>query len=124
MRLFERTVEIILAIIFILFFTGCTQKEILQPADELTSGIWQTNDDFGKAIKLEFDGDNASIHISNNNTQKIISGIVSIDNSKISINDSKLFENFCFEYKLYGNRIDLIYNNNTITLNKIDVKNQ
>lgn len=124
MKFFKKTIEFLIAIIFILFFTSCTQAEILQPADELKSGIWQTNDNFGKEIKLEFDGDNASIYISNDNIKKSISGIASIDNSTINISDSDFCENFCFEYKLYGNKIDLIYNNYTITLNKVDVKNQ
>lgn len=124
MKFLEKALEFLMAIIFILFFTGCTQTEILQPADELKSGVWQTNDNFGKEIKLEFDGDNASIHINNDNIKKSISGIASIDDSTINISDSELCESFCFEYKLYGNKIDLIYNNYTITLNKVAVKNQ
>ena len=104
-----------------IFSVSCTQREIVQPSDELVENVWQNKDNFGKEIKLEFDDNNAELSIKTENFSTKISGIAIIDNSVIQITDDNLSKSFCFNYYLYGNKIDLIYNDKTVILNKVYV---
>lgn len=119
-----KTILIIaLVILSMIFSVSCTQKEIVQPSDELVENIWQNRDNFGKEIKLEFDNNNAELSIKTENFSTKISGVAIIDNSTIQITDDTLSKSFCFNYNLYGNKIDLIYNDKTVILNKVYIQN-
>lgn len=119
----KRVLIIAIVILSMLFSVSCTQREIVQPSDELVENVWQNKDNFGKEIKLEFNNNNAELSIKTENFSTKISGIAIIDNSTIHITDDNLSKSFCFNYNLYGNKIDLIYNDKTVILNKVYMQN-
>lgn len=109
-----------IVIIMIFLLCGCTQKQITSVSDELMANSWQGNDEFNKEITLTFNGNTADLKIKTDDFSGSVTGLTVVNDTKIEIFDNTLKEKFCFEYVLYGDKIELIYNKNTIELNKID----
>ena len=97
---------------------GCTQRQIVNEKDELMSFSWENQDDYDKQIKLSFAGNYASIFLRSCRSEQTIQGLALVNHDCIQINDTSHHKNFQFSYHLYGDKIDLSYQENTITLFK------
>ena len=98
---------------------GCTTRQIVTTADELTINKWSSSDKFNKEISLEFNGNNATLSFKTENFSGKISGLAIIDDKTIIINDTNLNQDFFFEYELFGDKINLKYKDNTLELKKL-----
>lgn len=119
MRSFKLCFVFIIVIILFLF-CGCTQRQITYVSDELMANSWQNFDKFNKEISLTFDGNNADLKIKTDDFNGNITGIAIVNDTNIEIFDNKLKEKFCFNYVLYGDKIELTYKEKTIELNKVN----
>ncbi len=98
---------------------GCTQRQIVRESDELKSFSWQGKDDYGKQITLCFDENYATLSLKSDRTEKTIQGFTITDNQSFEIYDNSLYQHFRFSYRLYGDKIELSYRDNTLTLAKM-----
>lgn len=86
---------------------------------ELTSSKWTANLDGGAELELEFDNDTAYLYIQNAEKYSKIEGKYIADETTFVIFVPEISTNYIFNYKPKGNTLDLSYNGNTITLNKV-----
>ena len=107
-----------IAVLLTIMLCGCTQRQIINERDELMSFSWENHDDYSKQIKLCFQGNYASLFLHSCSSEQAIKGITFVDNNCIRINDTSHYTDFLFSYRLYGDKIDLSYQGNTITLFK------
>ncbi|MEE1056318.1 MAG: hypothetical protein UH239_03625 [Acutalibacteraceae bacterium] len=115
------TVILIITVTFLMF--GCTTRQIITTADELTINKWSSSDKFNKEISLEFSENNATLSFKTENFSGKISGLAIIDDKTITINDKTLNQDFSFEYELFGDKINLKYKDNMLELEKVAVEN-
>ncbi len=107
---------LLLVIVFIL--SGCT-RSVKGRSDELRMYDWQSEFDNGNTVSLSFDGSDATLIIVNDDHTLDISGLCAIDNESFVIFDENSDTNFAFDYKLYGDRVELSADNGTISLKKL-----
>lgn len=88
--------------------------------NELTSSKWKAKLEGGAEINLKFDGNIAELKISNSGKSTEIKGDYIADQSSFVIFMPEVSQNYSFDYTPKGNKLDLSYNNNTITLNKVE----
>ncbi len=119
MRLKNIITLVALFICLFIPFSGCTQKQITSPQDELVLYEWGKSDKFGKEISLSFADDTAQLKIKTTDFDYSIAGDVLIDNETIKIYDNNLKQSYSFNYVLYGDKIEITYNENTLELDKI-----
>lgn len=105
-------------VLTVILLCGCTKQEITSTADELTMYSWSNSDKYDKKITLYFNDDTATIVIYTPEYSGCITGNAIVSNTSLSISDNNLKQNFTFDYVLYGNKVDLKYNGNTIELQK------
>lgn len=86
---------------------------------ELTSSRWIAHLDSGAEINLEFNNDTAYLDVKNAEKASQIKGKYIADETTFVIFVSDISTNYIFTYKPKGNTLDLTYNGNTITLNKV-----
>ena len=103
----------------ILILSGCTQTQITSKADELMANKWFASDKFGKEVALSFAQDTAELKVKTNDFSCEIIGTALVDEQTIRIFDNTLKQAYNFDYSLYGDRIEIIYNENTVELNKV-----
>ncbi len=115
-----KILKIIIALLIILL-CGCTQQQITNTADELTMYSWSNIDKYNKEITLSFKEDVATLSIKTPDYSGVVTGTAIINESSIIISDNTLKQNLTFDYVLYGNKIDLKYNESTIELRKISI---
>ncbi|MCI6007448.1 hypothetical protein ACTQ3M_09785 [Oscillospiraceae bacterium LCP25S3_E10] len=120
----KKTIYVIFIISLFLLLCGCTQRQIVSIPDELTAYSWEKSDKFGKEIKLSFEENCATLTIKSPDKSYKIQGNAIIDNDSIQIFDDSLKSTFSFKYNLYGDKIKLKYNDNTIELDKSAVQSK
>ncbi len=120
----KKTIYFIFIILLFLLLCGCTQRQIVSIPDELTTYSWEKSDKFGKEIKLSFKENCAALTIKSPDKSYKIQGNAIIDNDSIEIFDDSLKSTFSFKYNLYGDKIKLKYNDNTIELDKSAVQSK
>ena len=98
---------------------GCTTQQITSPKNELMDYSWEKSDKFGKTISLSFTKDTAQLKISTTDFNYAITGTALINDEAIKIFDDDLKQSYCFNYVLYGDKIEIDYNENKIELDKI-----
>lgn len=86
--------------------------------NELTSSKWQKTFEGGAEINLDFDENTAVLKINNSGISTEIKGDYIADQSSFVIFVPEVSQNYSFDYTPKGNKLDISYNNNTITLNK------
>lgn len=119
----KKLITATIIMMLVAFMCGCSSRRIVSQADELTMNKWSNSDKFDKEISLEFSDSKATLHLKTTNYSGKISGLAIIDEKTITINDTTLNQDFSFNYELFGDKINLEYNNNTLELKKIAVKN-
>lgn len=105
--------------IITMILSGCTQGQITSKADELTTNEWFASDKFGKEISLLFTQDTAELKIKTNDFSCKIIGNVLVDEQTVKIFDNTLKQTYSFDYNLYGDKIEITYDEKTVELNKI-----
>lgn len=113
MKLYKAFIAILLLLLY-----GCTKQEIVNTADELTMHSWSNTDKYNKEINLCFKDDIATITVITPNYKTIIEGTAVINDTSFTISDDKLKQCFTFEYLLYGDKIELSYNEIALELHK------
>ena len=106
-------------VVVMLFLTGCTQAQITSKADELIANKWSASDKFGKEISLSFIQDTAELKVKTNDFSCEITGTALVDEQTVKIFDNTLKQSYSFNYTLYGDKIEIIYDENTIELSKV-----
>lgn len=119
----KKLITATIIMMLVTFMCGCNSRSIVSQADELTMNKWSNSDKFDKEISLEFSDRKATLNLKTTNYSGKISGLAIIDEKTITINDTTLNQDFSFNYELFGDKINLEYNNNTLELKKIAVKN-
>lgn len=71
-------------------------------------------------MKLDFEEDTATLKINNSGKSTEIKGSYIADESTFVIFMPEVSQNYTFDYTPKGDKLDLSYNNNTITLNKTE----
>ena len=116
MRILKKIVAVLL-ISFCFVFSACT-TDTSGYINELTSSNWNAKLEGGAEINLEFYENTAVLKINNSGKSTEIKGEYIADRSSFVIFMPEVSQNYSFDYSPKGNKLDLSYNNNTITLNK------
>lgn len=99
--------------------TSCT-TDILTPSDELVSSSWYAKLENNNEIKLSFLEDTASLILTFPDNKKIvIHGFCEVSDTAFVIHDEKTDTPFAFEYIVHFDRVEVIYNKNTVSLYKL-----
>ena len=102
-----------------MILSGCTQSQITSKADELMANKWFSSDKFGKEIALSFTQNNAELEVKTDDFSCKIIGIALVDEQTVKIFDNTLKQTYSFDYNLYGDKIEITYDENTVELNKV-----
>lgn len=99
---------------------SCT-KVIDNCADELVSSRWSATLDNGNTITLYFAGDGAVLMVRfSDDTSVSIYGLCEISDISFVIHDIKSMSAFAFNYIVHFDRVEVIYNQNTVVLYKCE----
>ena len=116
MRILKKIVAVLL-ISLCFVFSACT-TDTSGYIKELISSKWEKTLEGGAEINLEFYENTAVLKINNSGKSTEIKGEYIADRSSFVIFMPEVSQNYSFDYTPKGNKLDLSYNNNTITLNK------
>ena len=118
MRILKKLVAVILiSICFV--FSSCT-TDTSGYVNELKSSKWESKLEGGAELSLEFDEDTAVLKIINSGKSTEIKGNYIADENSFVIFMPEISQNYTFDYTPKDYKLDLSYNNNTITLKKSD----
>lgn len=92
---------------------------ISSPDDELRLYSWRCELDNGNTASLSFDGANADFRATVRTKDIRLSGLCATDDDTIVICDSATGAAITLHYVLYGDRVELCYQDAAITLDKI-----
>lgn len=117
MRILKKLVAVLLiSVCFV--FSACT-TDTSGYVNELRSSKWGAKLDGGAEVNLEFDGDTAMLKISNSDKNAEIKGVCVADEKSFVVYIPEVAQNYTFDYNPKGDKLDLSYNNHTITLKKV-----
>lgn len=106
--------------IILTMLCSCTRTAVQSEADELKANAWHGKGEYQSTIDLSFNGDTAAFDIHAGGGAKLqISGECVVNDDCITVTDNNLKERYEFKYNLSGDRIELTYGNNTVTLEKV-----
>ncbi len=115
----RKTLCVTLCIYVLLCLCSCT-RVITNNADELTFSSWGYEFKNGNSVNLSFANHNATLELYAKGVKKVvISGFCEINDTQFVIYDSKTKYGFAFEYIVYFDHVDIVYDNTTLSLNKI-----
>ena len=110
---------IILSFFLCFLFCGCS-IDTSGYVQELTSSKWNVKLKGGAKLSLEFNEDYADFTIQNGELGTSIRGKYVADEKSFVIFMPEISQNYTFLYTPKGEKLDLTYNNATITLTKQD----
>lgn len=99
--------------------SGCTQPKLTTRADELMANKWSAVDKYGKEICLSFYEGTGNLKLKTNDFSYEITGTALVDEYTVKIFDNACNQSYSFDYVLYGNKIDITYNGETLELSKV-----
>lgn len=118
MRILKKIVAVlIISVCFV--FSACT-TDTSGYVNELKSSKWTAKLEGGAEVNLEFSEDTAILKIQNSDITTEIEGSYIADQNSLVIFMPDVAQNYTFTYTPKGNKLDLTYNNSTITLNKTE----
>lgn len=97
--------------------SGC-ERNIESPFDELRGYSWQGELENGNTVTLSFDDSNARLSVENEDFSLDISGLCVPDDGSFVIFDENSDANYSFDYRLYGDRVELIAEGGELSLEK------
>ncbi|MBQ8860882.1 MAG: hypothetical protein IJ015_06065 [Ruminococcus sp.] len=97
---------------------SCTQV-VKNNADELKMGEWHASLDNESEITLSFIDDLATLEVTNKDSESVcISGLSEVSDTDFVIHDNKTQMPFAFSYIVHFDRVEIIYEENTVSLYK------
>lgn len=119
-EIMKRRIFLLALLIICVFILSSCDKQIKNYADELTSSNWKSVYDNGNTAQLNFENDNACFILTTSSNNKAqISGFCEISDDSFVIHDDKTNTAFVFKYKVNFDCVDIIYDENTLSLKKI-----
>lgn len=112
---------VILVVFFMAFNSGCnnTKKVVKDVSDELEAGVWVVENEYGLSGRLSFSEDEfATMEITTTERAVKIHGRFSISTNEIIIIDEEQKDVFIFNYELFGNEIDIVYEGKAIRMKR------
>lgn len=105
---------------FLLTFLLCScENTITTYADELTSYSWSAILENESEVMLSFKDDNATFKVEFPDSQKLVlSGFCELYDSSFVIHDTKTKYRYKFDYIVHFDRVELVYDDNTVSLYK------
>ena len=103
----------------VMLLSGC-QRVLQTPADEFPQYDWQSEQENGSVVTLDFDDGRCTFAIEGDTISSIISGVCFVTDDKLVICDEDNGQNYTFGYHLFGDRVELSYNGSVITLKKAE----
>ena len=105
---------------FLLTFLLCScENTITTYADELTSCSWSATLENEAELALDFTDDNATLKADFPDGEELcLSGFCELYDSTFVIHDTKTKYQYKFDYIVHFDRVELIYDNNTVSLYK------
>ena len=117
----KKTVSFVVALMMILSLISCTQNKVETLGDQLKTGVWQGAGEYMTTITLSFDEIRAKIEIKSFGGAKyVVEGVAVVDDGKIVITDEESNKNFLFEYRIQGNKLEIEYEEQIVTLDKVE----
>lgn len=114
-----KNIKLLLLVILCAFFICSCSTTIYSTYDELTLYKWSKTDDYGMVVTLCFNDSIGTFSVSAaDGTKTEITGNTIGDSKCFTIADTNKKSTYTFEYTVYGNKIDLVYNGATISLDK------
>ncbi|MGN0491329.1 hypothetical protein [Ruminococcus sp.] len=107
---------ILISVCFV--FSSCTTDNSGY-VNELVSSKWEAKLEGGAEVNLEFDEDTAVLKINNLGKSTEIKGSYIADENSFVIFMPEVAQNYTFAYTPKGDKLDLSYNDSTITLKKV-----
>lgn len=118
MKTIYKSIVCVVLLVLTLVLSGCT-KAVANPADELTDSKWYAQLENGNEITLDFSGDKASLTLSlSDNKSAKISGLCELSDTAFVIHDEDTKIPFAFSYIVHFDRVEIIYDKNTVSLYK------
>lgn len=107
-------------VINMLIFCSCSQIPN-SFAQELTQSNWEAEFKNGTKVALTFLEDNKAKFdiVGDYDNSCTISGVCTVSEKAFVISDISMAKNISMEYKLYGNKVEITYMGETISLDKI-----
>ncbi|MBQ3692159.1 MAG: hypothetical protein II931_02420 [Clostridia bacterium] len=102
-----------------LFFGGCGKTVINCEADEIKLYSWEYSGEQGLVSRLEFKEDNAVLTIVSGDERCEINGLCVFGEGSFVIIDNSLKREFPFKYTLSGKELNIEYNGDSISFEKI-----
>lgn len=99
------------------FLCAC-ERVIRDASDELVMNSWSAALDGGAKVSLTFEEDNAVFSVTNGDVSSSLEGLCILSAEQFTVCDEETGENYTFDYRLFGDHIELTYNNSTIILLK------
>ena len=117
--LFRASLVLISAFVLMTAAFLCACERVIRDAsDELVMNSWSAELAGGAQVSLTFDEDNAEFSVTNSDTASSLKGLCILSPEQFTVCDEETGENYTFDYRLFGDHIELTYNNSTIILLK------
>ncbi len=97
-----------------LILSGCGQRVENSQSDELRAYTWSCEGEYGTSGTLSFEDEYCTLSIASSGGEYNIHGLAVCDDSRLVIADNSLKIELVFEYKLYGDRVSLTYEGESI----------
>ncbi len=118
MKNINKSIVCVIFVVITLVLSGCT-KTVTNPADELTGSKWYAQLENGNEITLEFIDDKACLTLSlSGKKSATISGLCELSDTAFVIHDEDTKIPFAFYYIVHFDRVEIIYDENTVSLYK------
>lgn len=115
----KKILFICLALVCMLWCSSCSQI-VQTSSEELKLYEWQRDNENGTQIFLRFSEDTALLSIQGDKEVTCeITGLCVANEETFVISDTSMMKNISFNYKVYGDHLDLTYGGSTISLEKV-----
>lgn len=121
----KRLLFILCIITSSLIFTSC-KTMVVTSADTVISSSWSVTTPAGLSAKLDFETESASACLKitdEQGTESVIEGIYAIDSKNLYITSVKFGKTYCFGYRVYVDRLELTYNDTSLTFSHENITN-
>lgn len=120
MRGFFMRFSVLGAVLFFAFCLVSCTRVINSASDELKLYQWRCEEDNGCIVTLSFDDTDADLNIGNDAFSLEISGLCAADDDSLTICDAASGRNYTFQYRLYGDRVELRFGSGVLELMKTE----
>ena len=118
MKNIYKSIVCVILVVLTLVLSGCT-KAVTNPADELTGSKWYSKLENKNEITLEFIDDKARLTLSlSDKKSTTICGLCELSDTAFVIHDEYTKIPFAFSYIVHFDRVEIIYDKNTVSLYK------